>query len=320
MLTPYRKRSLHALMAVTHLDAPGAAIFARQLEDIDAIAYNYQFPDLIAETLLPTRTIAPGKTIYTWRGYSRVGMAKVVANYADDIPRVDILGEEQYVKVRRLADSWGTNIDEIDLSRSGDAIDIDAEKAVTAREVIQQLLETIAAVGDDDYGMVGIANQPNALEYTVPAGAAVGASTEWDSGKTPDEILLDLNGMVQASITATRGKDVPDTLAMPAKQRGYIATTRLGDGSDTTILNFWLATNGRIRTIVEWEQLTASGVGGADRMVAFKRDPRYVQLIVDAVRSLDPQPRNLELVTIVTRRTAGVVSRYPLSTVFADGI
>jgi hypothetical protein len=319
-LMPYRKRSLQALMAITHLDAPAAAVFSRQLEDIDTQVYNYNFPDLIAEQLLGTRTIAPGKSIVTWRGFSRAGMAKVIADYSDDIPRVDILGEENFAKVRRIADAWGTNIDEIDLSRNGDALDIEAEKAVTAREVIQQKLERIAAIGDEDYGLTGIANQANALEVTIPSGAGGGAGTEWDSGKTPEEILADLNAMAAESVSLTRGKDVPNTLLLPPAQRGYIATTRMGDGSDTTILNFFLATNGRIQSVVEWEQLTGAGASGADRMVAFRRDPRYVQLLVDALRTLDPQPRNMEIVHILTRRTAGVISRFPLSTVFADGI
>lgn len=318
MLTPYHRRDPRQLQNLLHMDAPGAAIFARQLEDIDTQAYNYEFPELLAESLFPVKTLAPGKLKYTWRSFTRVGIAKIIADKAHDIPRVDILGEEQSVDLRVLADKWGISWLESQMS-GPDIIDIGAERAIAARLGIAFAVESISAVGDSTYNLQGLTTQANAITLTVASAAAGGGGTAWQGGtKTPAEVLTDLNQFALASVNSTRGIAVPDTMVMPAEEYAYISTTRMGDGSDTTILKFFLENSAYIKTIVIWERMTAA-ISSTDAIVAFKRNPQFMSLLLAAEVQLPPQPEGINIEHIHLRPTAGLVSRYPLSTVIGAG-
>lgn len=301
---------------VSHLDAMGNAQFAKALEVVRRNNLELRFPQFMARQLVPVKNdIDPGVQVITWRSYGPVGMAKIISNYADDLPRADVQGEENSSKVYSIGNSYGYNIDEVAASAySGQALE--TKKAAAARRANEERVEALTAVGDSRFGILGLLNQPNALVYTVPAGA--GGSTTW-ALKTPDEILADLNGIKRAVINTTKGAEKVNTIVLPETQRGIIQTTRLSDNSDTTIEEFWTKTNPGIE-ILGWERLAGAGAGGTDRIVAYNRDPEYIELnIPKEWTELSPQERNLEVVVPCHSRFGGVVLYYPLSMIYADG-
>ena len=49
---------------------------------------------------------------FTYRVSDEVGIAKVIADYADDLPRVDLTGTPKTISIKALGDSFGYNIRE----------------------------------------------------------------------------------------------------------------------------------------------------------------------------------------------------------------
>ena len=97
-----------------NMDANESVFFSKQLTHIMAEAVRVQYPDNNALRLFPiNREGGAGAAEITYRMFDVVGMAKFIANYANDIPRVDIKGEEVTAKVKSFAAAYGYSIQEI---------------------------------------------------------------------------------------------------------------------------------------------------------------------------------------------------------------
>ncbi|MWM63453.1 DUF2184 domain-containing protein, partial [Escherichia coli] len=81
---------------------------ARELDYVKARAYDVLYTELSGMRVIPVVTDTPdwAETI-TYRMWDEVGMAKIIANYADDLPRVDVFGKEFSTNVRNLGDAYG---------------------------------------------------------------------------------------------------------------------------------------------------------------------------------------------------------------------
>jgi hypothetical protein len=195
--------------------------------------------------------------------------------------------------------------------------DLDGKKLNTARYAMEYLVENIAANGDAENGLYGLLNQPNAQVYTVPNGAG---GTATFATKTAEEMLADLFGMEEQATSTTNGLEPPDTLIMPKAQLSLLRRTMVPDTMGVSVLNHFLATSDSIKNVESWEKCKAAGSGGTDRMVAYRRDPNKLQLIIpQEFESLPPEPRNLEFVINNHGRIGGVHAYFPLSIVYGDG-
>lgn len=72
---------------------------------------------LNAFKVFPVQTEIPkgAQTAYQ-RIYDSYGMTEIISNYADDLRRVDVIGEEKAVKVVDIGDSYGYSINEIKIA------------------------------------------------------------------------------------------------------------------------------------------------------------------------------------------------------------
>ena len=96
------------------LDAQESVFFARELEHILMTIVEVDYRELKARTLIPVNTETPsGSTSITARVFDRVGMAKIIANGSEDLPRIDILGTEVTIKVKTIGDSFGYTVQDI---------------------------------------------------------------------------------------------------------------------------------------------------------------------------------------------------------------
>lgn len=301
------------------LDAAESAFFARQLEYIATKTYDQKFPPLKARRYIPVNnSVDNASDVYTFRAFSQFGVAKIIASYADDLPRADVKGQEFSVRVKSLGSSYGYNINEIRKAAKV-GLDLDGKKATAARRAIEVLIDQMGFAGDGKTNTMGLANIPNAGSYVVPMG--VGGGTEW-STKTPLEILADLNGIENKIVTDTNENEIPDTLLLPLEQYQLIATTPMSATiPDTTILEYFLRTSQYVKNVDVWNKLDGAGAGGADRMICYRRDPDAVELIVpQEFEQFPAQQENLEWTVPCHARCAGVVSYYPLSISYGDGI
>jgi hypothetical protein len=303
---------------MSRLDAAENFFFERELESVKARSYDVKYPELKARTLIPVdNSEDPAADTVKYEQYDRVGVAKFVSSYSTDFPRVDVKGKEFRSAIKSIGDSFGYSVMEIRKAKMANK-PLEQRKANAARKAVEEQLDTVAAIGNDENGLLGLLNQPNALGHTIAAG--VSTDTEW-SEKTPDEIIKDFTDIVNYMRDQTKGVEAPDTVLIPDAQYGIIATTPRSALSDTTILDFILKTNPWIRSIEPWFKLKGAGALGVDRMVAYKRDPDALQLIIpQEFEQFPPEQKGMEFEVVCHMRTGGVVAYYPLSICYGDGI
>lgn len=301
-----------------HLDAAEQVFFDEQLALVKSRTYDVQHKELKALMLLPVSTEQdPGAEHIIWRSFDAVGTAKLVSDYANDYPRVDIGGEEHTSPIKEIGASYGYSIKEIRRAQKA-GISLDAKKAVACRRAIDEKQDAIAWKGDAKGKLPGFINHPGITEY-VPANGA-GGGKAW-SGKTADEIVADFAGIISAAPESTNGIENPDTVIMPLSLYNKLQNTPYGSNRDKTILGFIRENYPQI-TRIEWVQdLVGAGAGGTNRVMAYARDPLKVEVqIPQRFEQMPPQLTGKVYDIICSQSTGGTLVYYPQSVVFADGL
>ena len=305
----------------TIIDANESIFFARELEHVKAKSFDVKFPNLqFAEgNLIPISFEGdPGDDNITYQQFDQVGLAKVIANYANDLPRADVKGREFTAKVKGLGASYGYTIQEIRASKkTGRAID--QRRSVAAKRSVMEKLDRIALNGDTSSGLQGLLTNPNITEVVL-ANDGTGSLKTFAS-KTADQIIRDLHSLANTINTVTNGVEKADTLLIPLIQYSLITNKQKSVASDKVIKDFFLASDISIKEIIPVVRLAGAGAGGTDRMIAYKRDPEHLTLeIPQDYEQFPAQEKGLEFEIPVHMRTGGVLIYYPLAIAFADGI
>lgn len=312
-----------------NLDANEQVFFGRQLESVKARTYDVKYPVYKAKQLIPVSTEAgTGAENITYEQFDSVGTMKLIQAYADDLPRSDIKGAEFSTPVRSIGGAYGYSIQEIRSAQLAGK-PLQARKAESVKKSYEQKVNEIAWFARPTAakygGLTGLLYNANITKAEASTGATSG-SIVW-SGKTPAEILKDLNDIVSNMIELTKGVEVPDTILLPIEQHQIISTTNMGNGTDTTIKKYFLENNPMI-TSIEWvNELNAvspiprTGTGTADLMVAYRKSPEVLTLeLPQTFEQFAAQERNLEFVIPAHGRIGGVIVYYPLAISIVDGI
>lgn len=307
-----------------HFDSNESMFLQRQLDYIKQQTYDIKYAELKARKLIPVSSEAdPGAENIFYRQYDQSGLAKIVANYADDLPDADVSGKEFSTPVRTLGASYKYNLQEMRAAVYGN-VPLEQRRANAARRAIAQKENTLAFQGDANSGLVGLFTAPNVTSVSIPATGS-GSTTQWVN-KTPDQILYDMNLVANTVVSVSLGVENPDTMLLPLSQFNYVASTARSDFSDKTILNYFLENNPYIKQ-VEWvnELATAgsSGSGSAPyaRMYAYRRSPEVLTLEIPSdFEQLDLEIRNLIYKVPCIERFGGVLIYYPLALAYGDGI
>ena len=310
-------------------DAETASMFfARELEAVKAQAYDVIRAPLRAFDLIPLdQTESPGAESIVYEQYDATGLAKIISDYADDLPRNDVKGKQFIARVRSVGNSYGYSLQEIRAAQLAGK-PLQQRKVSAATRSQREAWNRVAFYGDAEHGLQGWLTNSN-----IPSDAVendgTGDATEWDT-KTPEQILRDMNDLVNGIVTRTNGAEQPDTLVLPIDQYTKITTTRADSGTDTTIAQYFLNNSPFIDSL-EWsneisaEQRTAN-LGGddpytGDIMIAYRRSPDAFWFeMPQPFEQLPVQERNLEFVVPCHSRIAGVLIPYPLSMSIGEGI
>ena len=301
-----------------HLDAAEKVFFDDQLALIKSHTYDVQYKALKALTLLPVSTEQdPGAEHIAWFSFDKVGVAKLVADYANDYPRVDIGGEEHISPIKEIGASYGYSIKEIRRAQKA-GVALDAKKAEACRRAIDEKQDSIAWKGDAKGKLPGFFNHPGITEY-VAADGAKGSKT-WAS-KTADEIVADFAGIITAAPESTNGIEQPDTVILPLSLYNKLQNTPYGSNRDKTIMSFIRESYPQI-TRIDWVQdLVSAGANGTTRVMAYARDPLKVEVqIPQRFEQMSPQLTGKVYDIICSQSTGGTLVYYPMSVVFCDGL
>lgn len=288
--------------------------FARALDFIKARTYDRKYPEMKGSLLVPDSTDVPeyAETVTT-RVYDEVGIAKIIANYADDLPRADVRAREFTVTVKTIGDSYGYNINELRASQATGQ-GLDSRKAAAARRAIEQKLNRVKLRGDPMYGLLGLLNHPN-----IPAVAAI--TGLWSAGATTgDQILADLNAMYIGIRNQSNGIHEPNRVVVGPTQMAAMTTKRVSDTFGETAWSFFKKQHPNIEPVEAFE-MKGAGTAGADLAIMYDHsDENLWHQLVMAFNQLPPEARNLEFVVPCLARTGGVTIQYPLAFAKMSGV
>ncbi len=320
-----------ALVGVDKLnfdDAEAAsAFFARELDYVKAQSYDVEYPEFTALSLFPMSSeVDPGAMTVTYYSYDKIGLAKIISNYATDLPRADIKGKPTTATIKSIGDSYGYSIQEMRSSRmAGKSLDV--RKAEAARYQIDYLTNKIAWAGDEEHGLQGVLSKGNDVPLYVLQNGASG-KTDWAS-KTADEILADITGMFKQMATTTKKVEKANTLALPADAYIELQNKRIPDTA-TTVLKYIQDNIPELENIVSCPELDADSIdtnpyadvtNGQGVALLFKNDPRKLSIENPMPFIQYPlQTEGLEVVVPCEARTAGVIIYYPMSLLIAVGV
>lgn len=299
-------------------DADLTGFIPRELEAIIAGAYRREYPELMGRQLVPVQEGIPAwaETV-KYNIYDRFGLAKLIAAYADDLPRADIVKDEVRSPIRSFGVAFGYNVDEMLAAEAGQ-LPLDAEKANAARMAYEEKIDRIIANGDSAANLVGLLNVPNALSYTVP-NDGTGTTKTW-STKTPDLILRDLHGFYQFMKDQTNDVHTMKRIVLPVTQFGLANTTPRSANSDLTVLEYFLR-NHPGTEVLSWYKLKGAGAAATDRMVGYIPDSKFISFVENQpYTQYPPQAKNLELVVPTKGKSGGVICKYPFTIAYGDGI
>lgn len=308
-----------------------SVFFARELDYIKSKAYDKRYPEFTALQMFPvTHEVPEGAESFTYYGYERTGMAKIISNYATDLPRVDVKGEMKTGYVKSIGDSYGYNVQEMRASRMAGK-SLDSRRADSARYHIDRLTNSIIWVGDKANKLVGILSDDNDIPvYTLTPGAKTN-KTSWLE-KDPDEIVEDVKSWLTQMELSTQGVEKPDRLGIPSDV--YIALSlRRIESTESSVLKY-LQDNLPGIKIVACHELNSTSVDtnpyakaagsttpGQGVGILYKYDADKMSAEIPMPFLQHPaQYKNLEVEIMCEARVAGAVIYYPMSAMIIVGI
>jgi len=300
------------------LDAADNVHFARELETI--------LPDLVREAIAPTsvRNLFPVNTGFspntesiTWRLLTITGAAKVIADYSDDIPLINMFGEEKTTKVRTLAVGHVFSIPELQGSAEG-SISLASEGPTAARDAILRLENTLAYNGSTKFDLVGL------FSGTATTGIAITASAGVWSAASAAVIYGEMAALIGDIHEDSKTVHNATRILMSPNNFRQISTTQFSASSDVTILGFFRQNHPGVDVVAVQEMVGAGakgGMGGSDDAVfAYNPNPAEIFLAVPMpIAQRPPTEQHLKVETMYWSRTGGFIIRQPLAMKFLEG-
>lgn len=191
-------------------------------------------------------------------------------------------------------------------------------------------LDENSYVGFERYGTTGLLNNPDVTVMDAASNGETSPSTKW-ADKTPQQILEDVNNAILTAWEQA-GYDldaVPNHIIMPYAQYNYLATTRVSDLADKTILTFLLENNvarqnGSDLFIGATNWAKGAGEGGTDdRMAVYCNKERFLAMdeLVPLNRAMTgPNPTEFAYDTAYAGNVSEVEFFYTEPVVYMDGI
>lgn len=265
------------------LDAQQAEAFLiSQITHIEKSVYTVKYPEIRYPGLIPIDTsAAPWTPSVTYFSTDGAGQAAWFAGGAQDMQHADVNYNKFETSVRMAGIGYRYDIEELSqgamLGRN-----LTDDKARYARLAAEKFIDQSALFGDTKVGFQGLLNNSTVTTSTAPA-TGTGSATFW-STKTPDQILSDFNGLLTGVWTGSNTVEMCDTVLLGLTVWSYIATTRLHNLSEKTILdwlldkNVYTAETGQRLTVKAIRGLDTAGSGSTSRLVAYRRDPTVVKM------------------------------------------
>lgn len=312
-----------------NLDADEGIYFSRELEFLKAKSYDVLYPELLARRLFPVDSSAdPGADTIAYQTWDHIGSAAVIHSYANDLKNLEVSAKLTVRQIYSEGISFSYSIQDVRAAKFAGK-PLNERKAMGCRRQMLSLENKIAFHGNDaTFGVPsldfeGFINNSQVNVMTPTDGAST--FTDW-ARKTPDEIIADIGTMASTIRDVTNGVEAPNTLLIPELQYAHLSTTPRSPTSDTTILNFILASNAWVREIIPCYNLkgvapSSAAYDSEDVAILYDRSPEKLTMEIPVdVEFLPVQEKALSFEVPVHARTAGVIIYYPKSITQLNGI
>ena len=293
------------------LDAAEVAHLTRQLEFVKARTYDVKYAALRARDFIPLSTeVDPAADTITYQQWDEVGAAKIIANYADDLPMVDAFAREFKSKVFSAGAAYQYSIQDLRrATKAGSSLDV--KRARAARRAIEATIDEIAATGLDEGGLPGFVNHPNVPIVRPDTG-------NWLTA-TATQILADLAKLVGSVVTSMKSIFKPNTVLMGTSLFVRLAQLYTDTTNQVTVLRSFLNVSPWITNIDEWDKLDTAAADGGPRVIAYLRDSEVCELEIPLdFEQLPPQARGLAFVVNCHARIGGTKVYHPLAIAYMD--
>jgi hypothetical protein len=116
-LNHHRKENTVKKKTVQRADAGESLYFQSELQSMMPDFY-VAYPQMMSTVAIPTETDSnPGATTVGYKMYDIIGVAKIISNYADDLPRADVAGRQYFLPVHTLGVACGWDYFEVQAGR-----------------------------------------------------------------------------------------------------------------------------------------------------------------------------------------------------------
>lgn len=310
----------------------------RELRQVEkkVLETDYRALEFANGSILPiTNELPAGTRFYSYSIRNKLGLAKIIANPADDSPRVDIDYKEVAGRVHNAGASFGYSRRDLRSARIAKR-SLDADKAQSAKEAQMTLFNQIIPFGDSTYNIIGLFNNPNITEYAVSTVGTGTPNTLWLEGavavKTPDQIIADVCGFINSIKQNSKKTQLVNRLLLPLTHLDHISCARIPD-TNITILQYLKGIFPRVdfRGLTELQEaeLTENDIKGPDgvsaltgsMMVAMNVNERNVKVHEPMPFTIHPaQMKGLEIVKETEHEIGGTDVRKPLGFSYGKNI
>jgi hypothetical protein len=298
-------------------DAGETAIIARQLEYIRQKTTDKVYAESKALRLIPlAKDIPDGARTFVVQQWDMAGYAKLISNYADDLPQVKVSAQERSQMVHDVGNAYSYSIGDLKASAFS-GVPLTTKKADACRIIHDRTVDNLAALGDADANLPGFVNNAN-----VPLVSPVNGG--WATA-TADEILEDMFTLEWAPWLTSKELFPPDTMLMSSAEYKRVNTKMyVANGVPTgkTVLKTFLENSTFVKRVEPWEKLDlADAEGNGPRLMVYKNDPVVVEIVLPRKFTQEPpQARNLTWIINCHSSIGGVQVNYPLGVAYMDGV
>lgn len=287
----------------------GATFLARELDQVFADVYRAELTPLNAMRDIPQiGGIDPGAQTFTRKMYTPSGKARIISDHAADLPRADVTLTSVTHNVRTGAIGYGYTVDEM-MAAGRLGVRLETERGAAARRAVEELMNDIAWFGSRTYGLFGFLSHPYIPRTTLTI----------TSASDPDVIAAAIHGLSTSVTRMTKNAERPSRLVCCSQFYQHIASTRMADGSDTTILRHILNTAVNIREIVQATELDDQGTSGFGVVALITPTAmKGGQAVPLNFTQRAPQDRALSVLVPCHARLGGYATSYPLAHIIAE--
>jgi len=237
----------------------------------------------------------------------------IVQTMNDQLPKATVDATKASQPVYTFAAGYDVFDLEIERARKT-GVDLGSAKALANGIRAEQILDAIAF---GNWANPAINGLNDAGTAPLPSGGVWTGQTV--AGTT---ILNELHGLANAVEANSLETASADTIVLSLARFQLLVTTRLGDGTDRTVLEAFKAQNPYIKRILPWNHCATAGANGEQRAIAFDSlNPLGpVMMIARELTDHDPVRKELGVSIAQSFTTAGVVIEMSETVAYLDGI